>query len=169
MARLQKKNQARSAAQTETNCHMTSDIGLFKDPILLWKYNQTSSIWLTSVLYVPCLRHSLVSCNMSNSKGYVMKAAGDNILVSMGTSGIPILLAKFIGNIPFVMQTTEHHSLITSTMLNPHTSRQQSFRKAFEPSRQQSFKKASEPSRQQSFRKASNRITDQASTRLIDH
>jgi len=48
-----------------------------------------------------------------------MKAARDNILVSMGTSGIPVLIAKFIGNIPLVMQTIEHHSLISSTVPNP--------------------------------------------------
>jgi len=51
-----------------------------------------------------------------------MKAAGDNILVSTDTSGIPVLMAKLIGNIPFVRQTTEHHSLISATMPDPHTS-----------------------------------------------
>jgi len=56
------------------------------------------------------------------SKGYVMKAAGNNILVSMGISGIPVLMAKFIGDIPLVMQTTKHHSLISSTMPDLHTS-----------------------------------------------
>jgi len=45
-----------------------------------------------------------------------MKAAGNNVLVSMGISSIPVLIAKFIGDIPFVMHTTSHQSLISSTV-----------------------------------------------------
>ena len=71
---------------------------------------------LTSVLYVPSLYHSLVSWNVLKSKGCVIKASGVIILVSMGISGIPVLMAKFIGDIPFVMHTTSHQSLISSTV-----------------------------------------------------
>jgi len=77
--------------------------------------NHTFSIGLTSVLYVPSLGHSLVSWNVLKSKDCVMKASGDIILVPMGISGVPVLMAKFIGDIPFVMQTTNHQSLISST------------------------------------------------------
>jgi len=51
-----------------------------------------------------------------------MKTTGNNILVSMGISGIAVLMAKFIGDIPLVMQTTKHHSLISSTVPDLHTS-----------------------------------------------
>ena len=53
---------------------------------------------------------------MLKSKGCVMKASGDIILVSMGISDIPVLMAKFIGDIPFVMHTTSYQSLISSTV-----------------------------------------------------
>ena len=39
-----------------------------------------------------------------------------------GHFGIPVLMTKFIGNIPFVRQTTEHHSFISATLPDPHTS-----------------------------------------------
>jgi len=81
--------------------------------------NCTVSMRLISVLYIPSSCHSLVSWNVLKSKGCMMKASGDIILVSMGISGIPILIAKFIGDIPFVMHTTSNHqSLISSTMLD---------------------------------------------------
>ena len=65
-------------------------------------------MWLTSVLYIPSLCHSLVSWNILKSKGCVMKASGDIILVSLGILGIPVLMAKFIGNILFVIHMTSH-------------------------------------------------------------
>jgi len=70
--------------------------------------NHTCSMWLTSVLYIPSLCHSLVSWNILKSKGCVMKASGDIILVSLGILGIPVLMAKFIGNILFVIHMTSH-------------------------------------------------------------
>jgi len=54
-------------------------------------------------------------------EGLCDEGCWDNILVSMGISGNPVLMAKFIGDISFVMQTTEHHSLLSSTLPDPHT------------------------------------------------
>jgi len=125
---------------TCASAHMTSDIGVYERIQLYYgnvsvgggntllvegvrsvllncilPNNRTVSMRLTSVLYIPSLCYSLVSWNVLKSKGCVIKASGDIILVSIGISGIPVLMAKFIGDIPFVMHTN-HQSLISSTV-----------------------------------------------------
>jgi len=78
---------------------------------------------LNAVLYIPTLGHSLVSWNVLKSKGYVMAGAGDVIVVS--SDGNPVLITKFIGGLPFVVQTNIEHSLI-STVSNNQPSNNQS-------------------------------------------
>jgi len=75
---------------------------------------------LNAVLYIPTLGHSLVSWNVLKSKGYVMVGAGDVIVVSL--DGNPVLMTKFIGGLPFVVQTDIEHSLISTVSNNqpPH-------------------------------------------------
>jgi len=75
---------------------------------------------LNTVLYIPTLRHSLVSWNVLKSKGYVMAGAGDIIVVSL--DGDPVFMTKFIGGLPFVVQTDIEHSLISTAPNNqpPH-------------------------------------------------
>ena len=67
---------------------------------------------LIAVLYIPTLCHSLVSWNVLKSKGYVMAGAGDIIVVSL--DGNSVFMTKFIGGLPFVVQTDIEHSLIST-------------------------------------------------------
>jgi len=77
---------------------------------------------LNAVLYIPTLGHSLVSWNVWKSKGYVMAGAGDVIVVSL--DGNPVLMTKFIGGLPFVIQTHIEHSLISTV---PGTAKRHTF------------------------------------------
>jgi len=75
---------------------------------------------LNAELYIPTLGHSLGSWNVLKSKGYVMAGTGDVIVVSL--DGNTVLMTKFIGGLPFVVQTDIEHSLISTVPDNqpPH-------------------------------------------------
>jgi len=126
---------------------------------------------LNAVLYIPSLGHSLVSWNILKSKGYVMTGAGETIVVALDNK--PVFMTKFIGGLPFVVQTDTELTLI-STMPNNQPPHQLPHQPTHQPPHQPMHQPPHQPTHQPLYQPSdiqpsqSKQTSDKTLKRLVE-